>query len=612
MTHSRLRPSFTLTDDKLAQLHEIVPEAFADGRINWGALREALGNHFGSEEGEAEHFGLFWPGKRDARRMAALPPQGTLVPAPGEGVDEATTHNLFIEGENLEVLKLLQKSYAGRVKMIYIDPPYNTGNDFIYEDDFKEPIETYLKRTGQIRDSGEVITTNTRADGRFHSKWLTMMYPRLRLARSLLKDDGLLFVSADDNEASHLRLLLDELFGPENFVAAIAWEKRFTRSNNAKLFYSLKDTILLYRRTNLVAALREPRTEKSDGIYSNPDKDPRGPWTSSSYVNPATKEDRPNLVYALKAPDGRTITHPTHAWKYERSEYERHTREKRLWWGRDKSAKYPRLKVFLSEAEGGLVPIDLWDYRSSGTTDEGGSELKELFGEAVFDNPKPTKLVRRMLDLASVHDEEDIVMDFFAGSGTTPAAVLQANHHGQRSAKYIAVQLQEPTGRDDYRTIADITKERIRRVGRQLKMAEGGRAQDLGFKVFRLARSQYRNWEAYDGASLTHLQLRFDETEQPLIDDWNPEALLCEIMLLEGFPLDSLLSRIDSLKTNIVTRIVSANVSHCLLACFDKKLHSETLKNIEPTRQDIFVCLDSALTDDAKVRLADRCQLKTI
>lgn len=292
MPHTRLRPNYTFDQERLAQLKAVVPEAFADGKIDWDTLREILSDHL--EDQSVEHFGLSWPGKREARKLASQPSRGTLTPVPGEGINEDTTRNIFIEGENLEVLKLLLKSYAGRVKMIYIDPPYNTGNDFIYSDDFTEPLESYLRRTRQADEEG-LLTSNPKSSGRFHSNWLSMMYPRLLVARHFLRNDGLIFVTIDDNELHNLRNIMDEIFGAENFLANVSWEKRYTRSNNAKLFYSLKDSILVYRASSSITVLREPRTEKSDSIYSNPDNDPRGPWTTSSYVNPATKDQRPNL-----------------------------------------------------------------------------------------------------------------------------------------------------------------------------------------------------------------------------------------------------------------------------------------------------------------------------
>jgi len=265
----KLRPSFTFTEDRLRQLRQVVPEAFADGKINWEVLREALGNYLEDEEACEEHFGLFWPGKRQGRRLAALPPKGTLVPAPGEGVNEDKTHHIFIEGENLEVLKLLQKSYAGRVKMIYIDPPYNTGKDFIYEDDYSEPLEAYLKRTGQMDEEGRRLTTNTKASGRFHSNWLNMIYPRLLLARQLLREDGVIFVSIDDNEAHNLRSILDELFGMENFIAQFVWEGG--RKNDSKFVSISHDYILCYAKNKELLQTNKSvwrtRKEGIDKIY---------------------------------------------------------------------------------------------------------------------------------------------------------------------------------------------------------------------------------------------------------------------------------------------------------------------------------------------------------
>ncbi len=244
MPIEKLRPSFTFTEDRLAELSAVVPEAFADGKINWDTLRKALGDYL--EDENQEHFGLFWPGKREARRLAALPSKGTLVPQSGLGINEETTHNIFIEGDNLEVLKLLQKSYAGRVKMIYIDPPYNTGNDFVYPDDYSDPLEVYLQRTGQVDEAGHLLTTNSRSSGRFHSNWLNMMYPRLLLARQFLNKRGFIFVSIDDNEYHHLRLVMDEIFGQENFLANFVWQAKDTPGNDSKGVSITHNYILCY------------------------------------------------------------------------------------------------------------------------------------------------------------------------------------------------------------------------------------------------------------------------------------------------------------------------------------------------------------------------------
>lgn len=620
MSYERLRPTFTFDADRIAQLRAIAPEAFADGAINWEVLRAALGDYIEDEGADTEHFGLFWPGKRAARRRASEPSRGTLIPVPGEGVDEDTTRNIFIEADNLDALKLLQKAYAGRVKMIYIDPPYNTGNDFVYRDDFREVQDDYLRRTGQVDEALRPLTTNTKSDGRFHSNWLNMIYPRLRLARVLLSEDGLIFVSIDDNEAHNLRLVMDEVFGPENFIASIAWEKRYTRSNNARLFYSLKDSILVYRKTAIVEMLREQRTEKSDAIYKNPDHDQRGVWTSSSYVNPATKEQRRNLVYSITNPNtGDVIDHPTHAWKYERAEHERHVREKRLWWGKNGSAKYPRLKVFLSESDGGLVPIDLWDYQSSGTSDDGGAEVKELFGEAIFDNPKPTKLLRRILKLTTGSEDSEIALDFFAGSGSTAQALMEQNAEDGGNRQFILVQLPEATERPDYPTISAITAERIRRAGKKIAALQASKLPDaeaspldVGFRFYRFAPSNYKAWQDYEGENTEQVQTLFDQFETPLIDGWQSAHLLTEVMLLQGFPLDSSIDSLPDFTSNDVQRVTNSFHAHSLYACFDATIADETVVALALGAEDIFVCLDSALTDQTKARLSDVCNLRTI
>lgn len=627
MTIERLRPAFTFTEDRLRELQTVVPEAFVDGKVNWEMLREALGEFL--EDETQEHFGLMWPGKRAARRLAALPPQGTLVPAPSKGVNEATTRNIFIEGENLEVLKLLQKSYAGRVKLIYIDPPYNTGNDFVYPDDYSEPLDAYLRRTGQMNEEGQRLTTNTRVSGRFHSNWLSMMYPRLLLARRLLRDDGLIFVSIDDNELHNLHLVMNEVFGEENFVSNIAWEKRFTRSNNAQMFYSLKDSILVYRG-NGVTFLREPRTAKSDSIYSNPDDDPRGAWTSASYVNPATKEQRPNLVYTIVNPfTGEEINHPTHAWKFEKAEHLRHVKDNRLWWGKSGDAKFPRLKIFLSESEG-LVPVDLWDYESAGTTDEGGLEVKKLFGEGIFDNPKPTKLIRRILQIINGKtgiSEGDIVLDFFAGSCTTAHATLLQNRDTGGNRRFIMVQLPEPTPLNSisekagYATIAEIGKERIRRAIAEMQTASSAQTdldfqEDLGFRTFVLERSRFKPWKPVEPTDPKQLDYLHTQYVSPLEDGWEQIDLLTEILLLEGFPLDSSLAQLESVTENSIRRVHHPDVRHELYICLDATIATTTIDTLKAgaiVRGDnIFICLDSALTDEVKVVLDDRLRLKVI
>jgi len=526
-------------------LKALFPEAFTEGKIDFEVLKGLLGAAVDERD---EKYGLNWHGKRRARQIALSPSTGTLLPCPEESVDWDTTQNLMIEGDNLEVLKLLQKSYAGKVKLIYIDPPYNTGKDFVYPDDFRDSMKNYLELTGQL-EGGRKIGSNTDASGRFHTDWLSMMYPRLRLARTLLRPDGLIFVSVDDTEAANLKQIMSDIFGEENFLAAIAWEKRYTRSNNAKRFYSLKDTIIVFRKSESVSVLREARTDKSKGIYSNPDNDDRGDWTSSSYVNPATKAQRPNLVYPIQNPlTKEMVEHPTHAWKYEISEHQRHVREDRLWWGQKGDAKFPRLKNFLEEMQDGVVPIDLWDYKTTGTTDEGGAEVKALFEEAVFDNPKPTKLVQRMLGLAPNSQGHEIIIDFFAGSGTTGHAVMKQNATDEGNRRYILVQLPEPVDPESKEqkvaaefckklgkslTIAELTKERLRRAAAEVRSENPMFAGDTGFRVFKLAQSNIRAWEP-DAADLESSLLK---NVEHLVQGRKEQDVLYELLLKLGLDL---------------------------------------------------------------------------
>ncbi len=364
---------------------------------------------------------------------------------PGGSQSAAAAENMIIHGDNLAALKSLLPRYEGRIKCIYIDPPYNTGNEgWVYNDNVNDPqIKKWL---------GEVVGKEGEDFSR-HDKWLCMMYPRLRLLQKLLTEDGIIFISIDDVESAHLRLICDEIFGSNNFLANIAWEKRYTRSNNAKLFYSLKDSILCYRKSPALSTIKEARTAKADSNYANPDNDPRGDWMTASYVNPATKDKRPNLVYPITSPDGRIINHPTHAWKYSKEEHERHCREGRLWWGNDGTAKFPRLKLYKNEMPG-MVPVDLWSYKETGTTDDGGNTLKEIFGSMIFDTPKPVSLIARMLKM--VPDKDAIVLDSFAGSGTTAHAVLNMNKEDGGNRRFILVEMM------DY--AETVTAERVKRV----------------------------------------------------------------------------------------------------------------------------------------------------
>jgi len=620
MPITKLRPSFAFSQERLEQLKQVVPEAFVDGKVNWEVLHEAMGEYLEDEEHAAEHFGLFWPGKREARRLAAIPSKGTLVPVPGEGIAEENTRNIFIEGENLEVLKIIQKSYTGRVKMIYIDPPYNTGNDFVYRDDYREPLESYLRITGQAGDSGGLLTSNPRTQGRFHSNWLSMMAPRILVARGLLKDDGSLWISIDDGEMASLKQLCNEVFGEENFIATFIWEKRTTRENR-RVFSFNHDYILCYAKDKqLFQATRHmlPLTEEALGRYSNPDSDPRGEWQSVA-ITAQAGHATPTQFYTITTPGGREIDPPPgNCWRFTEPRLNELIADGRIWFG-EGGKNVPRRKVFLSEAREGLTPHTLWAADEVGTTDSAKKALVELFGGvAVYETPKPVGLLQRIVAIST--DPQDLAMDFFCGSATLAHAVMAQNKEDQGARRFILVQLPEPTpinsdaSKAGYRNVAEIAKERIRRAARETSGEANGASgtEDHGARIFRLQGSCFKIWANLQTTDLEGLATLFDRVESPLVDSWKEDDLLCEIMLLQGFPLDSHIRPQSEFARNRVLLVETDACDHRLLACLDTQLAFETLNTLKLNHQDVFVCLDTALTDQAKSRLADLCTLNVI
>lgn len=602
-------------------LKELFPEAFSEDKVDFDKLRQALGDEAAMGR---ERYGLSWAGKADAVRAVQIPSVGTLIPDRDESVAFDSTENLFIEGDNLEVLKLLQKSYYGKVKMIYIDPPYNTGHDFIYPDNFKKGLDGYLRYTGQIDSDGIRYSTNTETGGRFHSSWLSMMYSRLFIAKQLLQDCGVIIVSIDDGELANLVLMMDELFGEENRLAIIAWEKRFTRSNNARLFASVKDSLVIYRRNIELESLREARSEKADSIYANPDNDPRGDWTSVSYVNPATKEKRPKLVYKIHNPfTGEEVEHPTNAWKFSPKQHMKHVDENKLYWGKEGTNKYPRLKKFLVEVSGGMVPIDIWHHNDSGTTDEGTKELEALMGEKVFDNPKPIRLIKRMLKLITETDNQDIILDFFSGSCSSANAVLDLNREDAGNRRFIMVQLPEPTPdkseahKAGYKTIADIGKERIRRVIKKLKeddegkLAFGEREQpeDLGFRVYKLGASNFKIWQADDAptdedALADQLKLFADH----VLEGRSEEAVLYELILKSGLPLTA---KVEEKRAAGKKVYLVGEEENRLAICLEKEVTREALRAMMDFNPIRVLCLDKAFAGNDQLKTNTVLEMKS-
>jgi len=588
--------SLTPEQEKINELRQVLPEAFSEGKIDWEKLKATLGENINFSN---ERYVLNWAGKSEAFKVLQTPTTKTLVPAKVESVNFDDTENIFIEGENLEVLKVLQKSYFGKVKMIYIDPPYNTGNDsFIYPDKFSESKADYEKRIGDKDEDGYMtkdgmFKKNSKENGQYHSNWLNMMMPRLYLAKNLLRQDGVIFVSIDDNEVHNLRLLMNEIFGEENFISNIIWEKRYGRSNNAKLMTASTEHILFYRKSPSINVLREVRADDKQDGYSNPDNDPRGIWTSVSFVNQVTREARPNLSYTIVNPNtGEEINHPTNAWKVSKEKYLEFSKENRLHWGADGKAKYPRIKRFFSELDEGMVPINFWKFSEAGTVDMGTKEVKELMNFDAFTFPKPTLLIKKMLSLFNPEeildqkDKQDIILDFFAGSGTTAHAVMDLNREDGGNRKFICVQLPEiceekgEAWNAGYKTIAQVSKERIRKailkiqeeieteikkIDLKIKELKSElpteetkeeienlrtktkqlKEQILGFKVLKLNDSNFKQWQQIEGKDYKALAEQMKLFVDPVSETATIENMVYELLLKSGKDLNSTIEKND-------------------------------------------------------------------
>lgn len=527
--------SMDIVSENISKLKELFPDAFTEGKVDFDALQEVLGRYTDDRE---ERYSFTWNGKSKARRIAQTPSTGTLRPCKEESVDWEDTQNLFIEGDNLEVLKLLQKSYHKKVKMIYIDPPYNTGKDFVYKDNFHDNIKNYKAITGQVDGEGRNLSNNPETSGRYHTDWLNMMYPRLKLARNLLKDDGVIFISIDDNEVANLRKICDEVFGDENFVATFLWEKRTNRENRKEVSYR-HDSILCYskNRGSGRAISQLPMNEKALANYGNPDNDERGPWKS----DPATAQaghGTKSQFYELTAPNGKVHKLESgRCWLYTKPVMMEAIKDNRIWFGKNGNG-VPRIKTYLHAKERGLTPESIIFSAEAGTNESSKNALKKLFdGIAVFDTPKPVELVQMLLQMGN--GDNEVILDFFAGSGTTAHSVLNLNALSNKNQSFITVQLPESVDDDSeafkagYKNIAEISKERIRRAAAKIQSENSDYQGDLGFKVFKLDSTNIKPWE-----------LDFDLTEQDLEDqisnikpDRTQDDVLYEVLLKYGLDL---------------------------------------------------------------------------
>ena len=591
---------------QLQRLKEIFPEAFTEGnKVDWDKLCLTLGEAIDTGK---ERYGMNWPGKSDCFKTIQQPSIATLVPDREESVDFDTTQNLFIEGDNLEVLKLLQKSYLGKVKMIYIDPPYNTGNDFIYPDNYSESLDTYLAYTGQVGDDGRKFSTNTETDGRFHSKWMNMMYPRLFLAKNLLKEDGVIFISIDDNEVQNLRAVCNEIFGEENFVSNLIWQKKYSPQNDAKWFSTMHDHIMCYAKAKeLWRPILLNRTEEQNARYSNPDNDPRGPWKSTDFsVKTYSKE----YDFPITTPSGRIVNPPpSRSWVTSKVNYLKLFEDNRIWFGSN-GDNVPSIKKFISEVKQGVTPSSLWFRDEVGDNQEAAKEIRQLFEQPPFDTPKPKRLIKRMLELSIVNDE--ITLDFFAGSATTAHAVLDLNKADKGNRRFICVQIPEPTDENSeaykagFKSIADISKERIRRVITKIKteqtenknlFSEGQAPQDLGFKVFKLQKSNFNLWDAGVEKTPEAIQRQLFSHVEHISPEAEREAILYELLLKSGFELATPIERVV-----LAGKTVFSIAGGVLLICLEKQLTHELLKAMAALAPSRVICLDEGFQDNDQLK----------
>ena len=507
--------------ENLQKLAALFPAAVKDGMLDVEALREELGDFAEVQPGD-EKYELNWVGKQAARKKTFEPLLGKTLALKDDGKNTDTTENLYVEGDNLEALKLLRQNYYGEVKMIYIDPPYNTGKDFVYTDKFAVSKEESESEEGAVGESGERLIKNENSSNRFHARWLDMMYPRLRLAKGLLKEDGVIFISIDDNEVKNLRGICDEVFGPENFLAQIVWQKIHSTKNDAKFYSDTHEYLLCYANNiEKVSIQLLPRTEKMDSRFKNPDHDPRGSWSSGDLV---ANEVRANGHFEITGPTGRVFNVPPDKhWVYSETNLRKMVEEGRIWFGKNGDA-FPRLKRYLSEVQQGRKADTLWLSTDVGHNQESKREVKSLFdGASFFETPKPVKLLKRCAQL--ILSTNEIALDFFSGSATTAHAIMQLNAEDGGSRKHIMVQLPElcevksEAAKAGYKTIAEIGKERIRRAGDKIvadlrveKTALGKKdelelddqsetnpyilnpdALDIGFKSFRIEDTKI-NW----------------------------------------------------------------------------------------------------------------------
>ena len=599
-----------IVDENIKRIGELFPNCLTErlneeGKlevaIDFDQLRQELSKDI--VEGPEERYQFTWPDKRNAIRLANAPTTDTLRPCREESVDFDTTQNLYIEGDNLQVLKLLRENYLGKVKMIYIDPPYNTGNDFVYNDDFSQSAGEYMHNSGQEDEEGNRLVANTESNGRFHTDWLNMIYPRLKVAKDLLSEDGVIFISIDDCEQRNMRILCDEIFGESNFVTQIVWQKIHSIKNDARFFSENHEYALIYARNKEKYKVELlPRTAEMNERYKNPDNDPRGPWQSGDLVASGERSNGHFIIISPKS--GKTFDVPQGKhWVYSESNLKKLVEDNQIWFGEDGNS-FPRKKRFLSDVQDGRTASTIWLSEEVGHNQTATREVKHLFDDnKYFDFPKPVSYIKQMLMVST--KKEDIVLDFFSGSATTAHAVMQLNAEDGGKRKFIMVQLPEATDEKSeaykagFKNICEIGKERIRRAGKKILEEQkakqpdlfnkmGGINIDIGFRVLKLDSSNMQN--VYYTPSEFNEQKLFDDNIKP---DRTEEDLLFQTMIELGIELSA---KID--KRSIAGKTVWSVSDGYLMACFDEDVNETTITEIARQHPYYFVMRDSSLAND--------------
>ena len=590
-----------IVNDQVRKLESIFPSAVKDGEVDFEALKEELGQF---EKVGSEKYELTWAGKKNAKKIAQEDVVGrTLKFIPEDSKYADTTENLYIEGDNLEVLKLLRQNYYGAIKMIYIDPPYNTGNDFVYNDTFVMSQEESDIAEGTIDEWGERFSANVKTSNRYHASWLNMMYSRLKVARDLLTEDGVLFISIDDNEQENLRICCDEIFGAQNFVAQLIWERAYAPKNDAKFVSNSHDYVIMYAKNVDVFTIgRLPRTEEANARYKNPDNDPRGVWKPSDL---SVKTYNAACDYPITTPSGRVIEPPAgRCWSLSKNAFLERLQDNRIYFGIDGNS-VPCMKRFLTELKyDGMAPTSIMPYKEVGHSQEGAKEVTALMKAGVFDGPKPVRLIMRLLVLANLKDDS-LVLDFFSGSGTTAQALMEFNIEKESNCKFIVTQIPELTddngtaSKAGYKNICEIGKERIRRAGDKIISDHPYAKIDIGFKVFRTANTNIKWNSTMDMGQVNVNQLEYTPDLVDFMPSANDIDIVYELMLRQrDVALSETLEQLSDIGSR--TYLYASSYLVCLETTITEDLVSKLAK-LDPLPIK-FIFRDSAFKDDISLK----------